>query len=41
MALMGVIVALTLAFRGAAQSTASSEYDVKAAFLFHFAQFVE
>lgn len=41
MALMGVIVALPLAFPGAAQSPISGEYEVKAAFLFHFAQFVE
>ncbi len=36
-----VIASLILAYLSAAQTPASSEYEVKAAFLFHFAQFVE
>ncbi len=40
---MAVLVAMTssMAPRLNAESTGTSEYDVKAAFLFHFAQFVE
>jgi hypothetical protein len=38
---IGVIAALSLAGLSAAQTPVSIEYEVKAAFLFHFAQFVE
>ena len=39
--MIGVIAALTLTCLSVAKTPASSEYEVKAAFLFHFAQFVE
>jgi hypothetical protein len=39
--MIGVIAALTLICLSVAKTPASSEYEVKAAFLFHFAQFVE
>jgi hypothetical protein len=41
MAMIGVIAALVLTCLAVAQTPASGEYEVKAAFLFHFAQFVE
>jgi hypothetical protein len=41
MAMIGVIATLILACLTIAQTSASGEYEVKAAFLFHFAQFVE
>jgi uncharacterized protein DUF4154 len=41
MAMIEVIAALILACLAGAQTPASREYEVKAAFLFHFAQFVE
>lgn len=40
-AIFSVIASLSLACLTVAQTPASSEYEVKAAFLFHFAQFVE
>jgi hypothetical protein len=41
MAVLGVIAALTLACLAVPQTPAFREYEVKAAFLYHFAQFVE
>jgi len=41
MAVLGVIAALILACLAVPQTPASREYEVKAAFLYHFAQFVE
>ncbi|MFI5057189.1 MAG: YfiR family protein [Candidatus Acidiferrales bacterium] len=43
---MGILIlatwsSLSIAWRGSAQANPSSEYAVKAAFLFHFAQFAE
>lgn len=40
-AILAAIAALTLVCASLAQTLATGEYDVKAAFLFHFAQFVE
>ena len=40
-AILAAIAALALACVAAGQTPATAEYDVKAAFLFHFAQFVE
>lgn len=40
-AVLGVIAALILACLAVPQTPASREYEVKAAFLYHFAQFVE
>jgi hypothetical protein len=41
MSMIRVAAALTLACLAVAQTPASNEYEVKAAFLFHFSQFVE
>ncbi len=40
-AFLSALLAIAVPRLGCAQSNASSEYQVKAAFLFHFAQFVE
>jgi hypothetical protein len=41
MAMVGVIATLALACLAVGQTSASGEYEVKAAFLFHFGQFVD